>query len=121
MTKNRIKNYNPKLKERARQLRKNSTFAEVLLWQQIKRKSLGYEFHRQVPIGEFIVDFYCHELSLAIEIDGATHDDKYIYDKIRQEYLEKKQVRIIRFTDTDIKNNMEAVLIELTARINQLR
>jgi very-short-patch-repair endonuclease len=79
MSQNKIIPYNPKLKSLARQLRKNSTLAEVLLWQNIKTKSYGYEFHRQVPIYEFIVDFYCHELHLAIEIDGNTHD--YNYEK----------------------------------------
>lgn len=59
---NKIIPYNPKLKEYARYLRKNSTISEVLLWKKIKNKSLGIEFHRQVPILEFIVDFYCHEL-----------------------------------------------------------
>jgi hypothetical protein len=62
--------YNPKLKMRARQLRKRRTPSEALLLSKIRRKSLGYEFHRQVPIDEFIVDFYCHELKLAIEVDG---------------------------------------------------
>jgi len=61
--KNKIIPYNPKLKELARELRKNSTLSEVLLWLKIKAKVMGVEFHRQVPIGNFIVDFYCHELS----------------------------------------------------------
>jgi very-short-patch-repair endonuclease len=69
MAKNKILFYNPDLKEAARKLRKNSTLSEILLWQKIKGKALGYEFHRQVPINEFIVDFYCHELKLIIEID----------------------------------------------------
>ncbi|MBT0813133.1 DUF559 domain-containing protein [Litoribacter ruber] len=72
--KNRILPYHPKLKALARELRKNSTLSEVLLWILIKNKALGVEFHRQVPIDNFIVDFYCHELMLAIEIDGNTHE-----------------------------------------------
>ena len=68
--KNKIIPYNPKLKDLARKLRKESTLSETLLWKQIKNKSLGVEFHRQVPLDNFIVDFYCHELMLAIEIDG---------------------------------------------------
>jgi very-short-patch-repair endonuclease len=78
MKTNIILPYNPKLKILARRLRNNSTLAEVLLWQNIKGKSYGYEFHRQLPIDEFIVDFYCHELHLAIEIDGDTHN--YIFE-----------------------------------------
>jgi very-short-patch-repair endonuclease len=83
MTTNKVIPYNPKLKELARELRKNSTFSEVLLWNEIKKKSMGYEFHRQVPIDEFIVVFYCHELLLAIEVDGSTHDYNFDYDNSR--------------------------------------
>ena len=75
MPRNTIIPYNPKLKQFARDLRNNSTLSEVLLWRQIKGQTLKYEFHRQVPIDEFIVDFYCHELKLAIEIDGDSHND----------------------------------------------
>ena len=53
----------------------------------IKSKVLGYEFHRQVPLNEFIVDFYCHELSLAIEVDGNSHDYNFVSDKSRQEKI----------------------------------
>jgi very-short-patch-repair endonuclease len=71
----RIIPYNPALKERARQLRKNMTPGEVKLWQRLKGKQLlGYDFDRQRPIDQFIVDFYCKQLMLAIEIDGSSHD-----------------------------------------------
>ncbi|MFI8604804.1 endonuclease domain-containing protein [Cellulophaga baltica] len=88
---NYIISYNPKLKEYARQLRNNSTLAEVLLWQKIKGKALGVEFHRQVPVSEFIVDFYCHEIQLAIEIDSSSHNTKYDNDYRRQNSLETKR------------------------------
>ncbi|WP_288982553.1 DUF559 domain-containing protein [uncultured Flavobacterium sp.] len=101
--KNKIIPYNPKLKEFARELRKNSTLSEVLLWQKIKNKALGVQFHRQVPMLEYIVDFYCHELMLAIEIDGNSHLYKYDYDRKRQGELEKAGVVFLRFTDLDIK------------------
>jgi very-short-patch-repair endonuclease len=84
MSKNIIIPYNPKLRSLARQLRNNSTLSEVLLWKNIKGKSFDYEFHRQVPLFDFIVDFYCHELNLAIEIDGNTHDYNYDHDEYRQ-------------------------------------
>jgi very-short-patch-repair endonuclease len=77
MPRNTIIPYSPKLKQFARDLRNNSTLSEVLLWRQINGLALRYELHRQVPIDEFIVDFYCHELMLAIEIDGNSHNDKY--------------------------------------------
>jgi len=110
MKTNKIIPYNPRLRILARQLRKNSTLSEVLLWNKIKNKSLGYEFHRQVPIDEFIVDFYCHELLLVIEIDGSTHDYNFDYDNLRQTDLEKYGIKVIRFLDIDVKKSMNEVL-----------
>ena len=117
---NNIIAYNPKLKEYARQLRNNSTLSEVLLWQKIKGKALGVEFHRQVPINEFIVDFYCHELQLAIEIDGSSHDTKYNYDCRRQGILETKGVEFIRFEDSSVKKELFSVMLALESKIEQL-
>ena len=112
--------YNPKLKQFARELRKNSTISEVLLWKKIKNKTLGVEFHRQVPINEFIVDFYCHELKLVIEIDGKSHDYKYEYDFARQNILEKYGISFIRFTDLEVKQNMNNVIRNLEIKIAAL-
>lgn len=101
--KNKIIPYNPKSKEYARVLRNNSTLSEVLLWQKIKGKTLGAEFHRQVPLLDYIVDFYCHELKLAVEIDGNSHEYKFDYDKARQGKLESYGVTLIRFDDLEVK------------------
>jgi very-short-patch-repair endonuclease len=120
MVKNVIIPYNPKLKQYARYLRNNSTLSEILLWKQIKNKALGIEFHRQVPIDEFIVDFYCHELMLAIEIDGISHDFKYENDLRWQGELENLGVHFIRFDDQEVKNNMFSVLLELQQKIEEL-
>lgn len=117
---NKIIPYHPKLKEYARELRKNSTLSEVLLWKKIKNKALGVQFHRQVPIHKFIVDFYCHELQLAIEIDGSSHDNKYEYDAKRQGILENLGVHFIRFTDKEVKKEMFSVLLALEAQIGEL-
>ena len=94
--------------------------SEVLLWQQIKGKAVGYEFHRQVPINQFIVDFYCHELMLAIEIDGSSHNDKYDYDMDRQSKLQDLGVKFIRFDDLDVKKNMAGVLVALEHKIKEI-
>ena len=118
--KNKIIPYNPKLKEYAKELRKNSTLSEVLLWQQIKNKALGVQFHRQVPMLEYIVDFYCHELMLAIEIDGDSHLYKYENDIKRQGELEKEGVVFLRFTDLEIKRNMFSVGITLEQVVQEL-
>lgn len=118
--KNKIIPYNPKLKEYARELRKNGTLSEVLLWQKIKKKAYGVEFHRQVPISEFIVDFHCHELQLAIEIDGSSHDNKYEYDCRRQNVLEKLGVHFLRFSDADVKRDMFSVLLVIEETVQKL-
>ncbi|MGY5351028.1 endonuclease domain-containing protein [Wenyingzhuangia sp. IMCC45533] len=84
-----------------------------MLWQKIKGKSLGVQFHRQVPMLHFMVDFYCYALQLAIEIDGYSHHNKQEYDAKRQAMLEEQGVRFLRFTDTAVKKDMQSVLAEL--------
>ncbi|WP_452231493.1 endonuclease domain-containing protein [Lacinutrix sp. MEBiC02595] len=96
---NKIIPYRSDLKLLARHLRKNSSLPEVLLWQNIKQRALGVQFHRQVPMLDYIVDFYCHEIGLAIEIDGATHDHAFLEDAKRQGEMEAYGVTFIRFTN----------------------
>ena len=79
----------------------------------IKNKALGVQFHRQVPIKEYIVDFYCNELMLAIEIDGDSHLYKYDYDQKRQGELELLGITFLRFSDFDVKQNMFSVALAL--------
>ena len=103
--------YQPHLKQLARQLRNNSTLAEVLLWHELKsRKIYGYDFDRQKPLDAYIVDFYCKELQLAIEIDGDSHDYSYPEDISRQHRLEALGVHFLRFTDAEVKQDMANVL-----------
>ena len=112
--KRKILKYNPKLIRIAKQLRNNATKAEVKLWQYLKGKQrFGYDFHRQKPIDEFIVDFYCNNLMLAIEIDGITHADKIEKDKLRQSKLESLGVHFLRFCDDEVMNNIEGVIMEI--------
>ena len=108
--------YEGYLKELARKLRQNMTLGEVLLWQRLKRKQMrGYDFDRQRPIDRYIVDFYCKDLKLAIEIDGTSHDgdEAQVKDRIRQERLESLGVSFLRFTDADVKRNMEMVVASI--------
>jgi very-short-patch-repair endonuclease len=104
MPKRKIIPYNSDLKDLASKLGKNMTLSEVLLWNELKQKAmLGYDFDIQRPIGNYIVDFYCKELSLAIEIDGDSHINKYDYDEKRQKTLEKLGVHFLRFEDIEVK------------------
>ncbi|MCC6963009.1 MAG: endonuclease domain-containing protein [candidate division Zixibacteria bacterium] len=103
--------YDPKLKHRARSLRKAGNLAEVLLWQQLRRRQMrGHDFHRQRPIGHYIVDFYCPPLQLAIEIDGASHVGREAADQKRQQELKEMGVAVLRFLDADVRNNLRGVL-----------
>ncbi|MDI6766835.1 MAG: DUF559 domain-containing protein [Bacteroidota bacterium] len=106
--------YDHNLKQLACNLRNNSTLAEVLLWRELKGKQIrGYDFHRQKPIDKFIVDFYCCDLLLAIEIDGASHDEKTALDEERQRKLEELGVRFLRFTDREVKANLHGVVMTI--------
>jgi len=117
---NKIIPYNPELKLLARQLRKHSTLPEVLLWQNIKQRAYGVQFHRQVPMLNYIVDFYCHEIGLAIEIDGASHDHSVLYDGKRQGELEAYGVTFLRFSNEDVKQNMFSVLLVIEETVREL-
>lgn len=112
---------NPKLKERARQLKKSGNLSEVILWQEIKnRKFLDLTFHRQKIIGNYIVDFFCKSLNLVIEIDGSTHDFKVDYDKRRDEYLSGLGLVVIHILDIDVKCSLEGVMIFLELEVGKV-
>ena len=112
--------YSKDLKQRSRELRNNSTLAEVLLWNHLKRrKMLGYQFMRQKPIHHFIVDFYCAKLKLVIEIDGESHWLRFGEDRRRQEYLEQLGFHVLRFNDLDVKKDIGNVLSSIEGWIRK--
>ena len=113
--------YNPKLKQLARNLRNRSTLAEVLLWNHLKSKQmLEYQFLRQKPIGNFIVDFFCPKLRLVLEIDGESHYGKEAADFEKQTYLESLGLAVLRVDDDQVKQDLDGVLtnIEKWIKIN---
>jgi len=112
--------YNPKLKLLARKLRNNSTKSEIFLWNHLKGKQIkGYDFHRQKPIGNYIVDFYCNELLLAIEIDGESHYGNEEKDEKRQKEIEKYGVRFLRFDEGEIYYNLDNVVKTIVEWVEQ--
>ena len=118
--KQKIIPYKPYLKEIARRLRKNMTLSEVLLWNELRRKQmLAYDFARQKPLDTYIVDFYCKQLCLAIEIDGSSHSDEQVYqnDQIRQQRLESLGISFLRFSDSEVKQDMTNVLFAIESWI----
>ncbi|OIN84231.1 hypothetical protein KX00_332 [Francisella sp. TX07-6608] len=113
--------YNPKLKQRARELRKAGNLSEVLFWNMVKsKKFLDLNFRRQKIIGNYIVDFYCPAYRLVIEIDGSSHNDKKEYDSIRNEYLNSLDLMVIHILDKDIKTNLEGVMLWLEEFVSRL-
>jgi len=96
------------------------TVAEVLLWKKLKGRQVdGYDFDRQRPIGEYIVDYYCKDLKLAIEIDGISHDYKPKDDQKRQQQIEKLGVRFLRFWEQEVKTDSCAVVGKIREWIRQ--
>ena len=107
--------------ERARELRREMTRAENILWEELRRNKLGVHFRRQQVIAGFIVDFYCHELKLIIEVDGLIHEeDKYKRkDEIRDDYLTKRGYTIIRYWNEEIQFDIEKVIDSIKQHSNR--
>ena len=102
-------------------MRKNPTQAEKLLWQKLRAKQVaGLRFRRQHPIGSFIVDFYCAESRLVIEVDGLIHDRPGYdeHDIQRQEFLEGLGLRVIRFTNAEVLNSTDSVLSKIIESVS---
>ena len=103
--------HNPALQARARELRKAGNLSEVLFWNAVKNKQWnGLDFDRQRVIGNYIVDFYCHQHALVVEIDGSSHDDKQDYDQVRDEYLQALGLKVFHVRDVEVKQNLAEVL-----------
>lgn len=109
----------PPILERARELRHPQTPAEATHWRYLRNRNLGYKFRRQHPIDKFIVDFYCAQAKLYIEIDGASHLEagQEEYDKARTEFLETLGYQVIRFTNNDVRYSIHAVVDEIVKEI----
>jgi very-short-patch-repair endonuclease len=121
LLKRKIIPYNPKLMQLDRNLRKQGILSEILLWNELKgKKMMGYDFHRQRPIGNYIVDFFCHEMNLVIEIDGSSHTEETADDdENRQKFLESLELTVLRFYDGDVKNNLADVIDYIKEQIKE--
>ncbi|REC70097.1 endonuclease domain-containing protein [Chryseobacterium rhizosphaerae] len=106
--------FNPHLIILLKEKRKAGILGEVLFWKKVRARVFhNIDFDRQRIIGNYIVDFYVKALGLVIEIDGSSHDEKEVYDGIRQEYLESLGLLVFRVDDFDIRNNLSIVMREL--------
>jgi very-short-patch-repair endonuclease len=103
--------YNPNLKERAKKLRQAGNLSEVLFWNQVKNKQFkGFDFDRQKIVGNYIVDFYCSNCNVVIEIDGSSHDNKQEYDEARDSFLQSLGLTVIHIPVIDVMKNMGGVM-----------
>jgi very-short-patch-repair endonuclease len=115
--------FNPIILKYAREMRHPQTPAEATVWRCTRNQALGYKFRRQHPIERFILDFYCAELKLCIEIDGNSHfeEDQQEYDAARTEYLQLIGRKVIRFTNDTVRFNINAVIQEIKDSCERLR
>lgn len=104
--------YNKKHKELARKLRKDGTNGEAILWNEVLRAKQfhGYQFNRQFCIDDYIVDFISRKLKLIIEVDGYSHNFKFEEDKLRDKKLEKLGYIIVRFSEKEVRNDLDNVI-----------
>lgn len=105
----------PAILAHAREMRHPQTPAEATLWRVLRNRQTGFKFRRQHPIYRFIIDFYCAEAKLLIEIDGTSHleSNQKEYDQVRTEYLEELGYKVIRFTNDDVRYNIKGVAGEI--------
>ena len=106
--------------ETARLLRKQMTKSEELLWERLRGKQLlGLRFRRQHPIDIFIVDFYCHDARLIIELDGEIHNERVEYDDGREAEIERYNLKVIRFSNHEVLNEIEKVVEIITSVVKE--
>src|SRR5436309_2363151 len=119
MTEKKLSTKSSTLSPHTKRLRRNDTDAERKLWMRLRDRQLnGLKFRRQQPIGRYIVDFFCPEQRLVIELDGGHHADQIQADKRRTESLTKAGYRVLRFWDNDVLTNTEAVLQQIADELN---
>ncbi len=107
-------------KERRRELRRNQTDAEKVLWKRLRNKGFfGLKFFRQYSVGAYVVDFYCPTHKLAVELDGGQHagEETKEYDSVRTDYLNSMGIEVIRFWNNDVLQNIEGVFAEIGKRL----
>jgi len=105
----------PKLKQRRRDLRREQTKEEKALWNILRGQKQGHKFFRQYSVGPYILDFYCPKKRLGVELDGEHHSEDREYDALRDDYLVLNEIKVLRFWNKEVNDNIDAVL----QRMNQ--
>lgn len=104
--------------EKRKLLRKKQTPQEIILWSHLRNSKLGFKFKRQYALGAYILDFYCPRKLLCIEIDGLQHIENKGYDEIRTKFINDFGVKVLRFWNDEINNNLDSVLKKITTELN---
>jgi len=107
---------------RARRLRQDQTNVEARLWAKLRNRALGgWKWRRQVPRGPYIVDFFCAEAGLVVELDGGQHADRVAYDERRTEVLQQQGLRVLRFWNGDVLKNRDGVCMTILQACGERR
>lgn len=118
------KHFNKKeLKETRRQLRRNQTYTEKIVWMYLRnRRTDGYKFRRQYSVDHYVLDFYCPELKLAIELDGSVHDvpEQKVYDEERQKQIEMFGIKFVRIRNEEFLGNPDKAFLKIEEGIKNL-
>ncbi len=110
----------PGILETAKMLRNEMTYHEKLLWEKLKGKQIcGVRFRRQHPIYFFIADFYCHKVRLVVEVDGEIHNGKINYDDGRSAEMERFGIKVIRFKNSEVENDIDKVINKIETTVNE--
>ena len=109
-------------KEQRKQLRNHMTYAETVLWNALKNRGVsGYKFRRQQGLGSYILDFYCPELHLCVELDGSSHDYKSDYDEQRTLFLNGQGIRVVRYKNEQILTCLDGVLNDIIRIVEEIK
>lgn len=122
MKKNMFYESSPVIFANAKKLRNEPTSTEIIFWNLLKQHFSNFRFKRQHPISQYIADFYCHKLKLVIEIDGCIHNTEEARnnDKLRDDFLQTLDLKIIRFTNDEVSDNGNDIIKKLKEVINSL-
>jgi very-short-patch-repair endonuclease len=113
--------FQPRNTARARELRRAATPTERILWRYLSRAQLGVKFSRQMPVGPYFADFLCRELRLVIELDGYSHDLRREHDAARDRWMREEGYRMLRFTNAQVRENVEGVVMVIAGEIAAVR
>ena len=113
--------WKPRDTARARTLRREATPAERALWEHLSRSQTGAKFSRQMPVGPFFADFLCRELRLVVELDGFSHDAAPERDARRDAWMAREAFTVLRFTNADVRGNIEGVVTAIRLEVERLR